>query len=137
MGKRAHKRQKTEKAAPQAAQPLGSQAPSASLLDDASKDDEERRLESMLFGTAYVPASLNENILVVSDDEQDDQVEGTTEFQTMLDSDVRFSPTAGREMIEIYARVALLCGRRKRRSVGRNPRGGAHGSGGACGRART
>lgn len=84
---------------PQVAQPLGSQAPSASLLDDVNKDDEERKLESMLFGTAYVPAPLHENILVISDDEQDDQVDGTTEFQTMLDSDVRSFPPVCQERV--------------------------------------
>lgn len=90
MGKRAHKRQKTEKNSTQPSQPaepLGSQAAKPSLLDDASKDDEERRLESMLFGKAYVPAQLNENILIVSDDEHE-ELEGR-EFQTMLDTDVR------------------------------------------------
>lgn len=90
MGKRAHKRQKTEKNSTQPSQPaepLGSQAAKPSLLDDASKDDEERRLESMLFGKAYVPAPLNENILIVSDDEHE-ELEGR-EFQTMLDTDVR------------------------------------------------
>ncbi len=132
MGKRAHKRQKTEKAAPQVAQPLGSQAPNASLLDDVNKDDEERRLESMLFGTAYVPAPLNENILVISDDEQGDQVEGTTEFQTMLDSDVRSYPTASQETSGIHVYLALFCGRRRWGSVRRNTGGGAHGCGGAC-----
>ena len=92
MGKRAHKRQKTTKAPPKVAQPLGSQVPDSALLDDASKDDEERKLESMLFGKTYVPAPINENILIVSDDEQDEQDEGATQFQTMLDSEVRPCP---------------------------------------------
>ncbi|KAJ3536589.1 hypothetical protein NM688_g6817 [Phlebia brevispora] len=90
MGKRANKRQKTGKASAQAAQPLGAEITNPSLLDDASKDDEERKLESMLFGKAYVPAPLQDNILVVSDDEQEDEPEGAKEFETMLDSDLFF-----------------------------------------------
>ena len=48
MGKHSRKRQRTDDAAP----PLGAQF---ALADDASKDDEERRLESLLFGKPYVP----------------------------------------------------------------------------------
>lgn len=91
MGKRANKRQKTEKPARKEIQPLGA-SNVASLLDDASKDDEERRLESMLFGTKYVPAP-NNNVLVVSDDDEEEAFGGGTEFQTVLDTDVStFSP---------------------------------------------
>ena len=75
MGKHAHKRQKTGKESPI---PLGSNA----LTDEASKDDEERRLESLLFGTKFV--SRNEV------DEQD-QVDGGKELQNLIDTDVRFS----------------------------------------------
>lgn len=92
MGKRANKRQKTEKKERDAAavvQPLGSQVTAASLLDDASKDDEERRLESMLFGTRYVPGPTNEeNILVVSD-EEGEEVGGGQELHNLMDTDVR------------------------------------------------
>ena len=51
MGKRPHKRQKTEKLAAKPVQPLGAEAITHLLEDDASKDDEERRLESMLSST--------------------------------------------------------------------------------------
>lgn len=90
MAKRANKRQKTEKQPAKVVQPLGSKLPQASLLDDASKDDEERRLESVLFGNPYIPAPRNENVLIVSDDEPDEEIEmdGAKELQNMLDSDV-------------------------------------------------
>ncbi len=87
------KRQKLEKKKKEAVeevQPLGDQPAAAALLNDAGKDDEERRLESMLFGTKYVPAPLNEHVLVLSDDEE--EVEGGgTEFQAVADTDVRRS----------------------------------------------
>lgn len=87
MGKRASKRQKTAKEAVRPAQPLGSNV-AVSLLDDSSKDDEERRLESMLFGTKYVPAPQDDsNILVVSDDEIE-EVDGGQELQNLMDKDV-------------------------------------------------
>ena len=44
MAKRAHKRQKTDKHLAKVAEPLGSHLAQSSLLDDAAKDDEERRL---------------------------------------------------------------------------------------------
>lgn len=91
MGKRGNKRQKTEKPARNEIQPFGA-SNVAALLDDASKDDEERRLESMLFGTTYVPAP-NHNVLVVSDDEGEEGIGGGTEFQTVLDTDVSTFPT--------------------------------------------
>lgn len=92
MGKRANKRQKTSKSAGKEVEVLGA-SNVVSLLDDASKDDEERRLESMLFGTKYVPASTNEHILLVSDDEEEQTAGGGTEFQTVLDTDVSITAT--------------------------------------------
>lgn len=89
MGKRANKRQKTVKEAAPRVQPLGTEVTNPSLLDDASKDDEERRLESMLFGTKYVPAALDDsNILVVSD-EENEGVDAGNELQNLMDTDVR------------------------------------------------
>lgn len=53
------KRQRTSKAREDGSHienPLPSQAASLeTLLDDESKDDEERRLESFLFGAKYLP----------------------------------------------------------------------------------
>lgn len=95
MGKRATKRQKT---IPDI-QPLGGTADTAAALaDDAAKDDEERQLESLLFGTPYVPSGKGkgkqrEFALEVSDD--GDDAAGTLdasagrELENMLDSDVR------------------------------------------------
>lgn len=91
MGKRSSKRQKTGKSSAKTVQPLGTQNV-VSLLDDSSKDDEERRLESLLFGTKYVPAVSSEHVLVLSDDEKDDEeLGGGNEFQAVLDSDVSMS----------------------------------------------
>lgn len=103
MGKRASKRQKTTKGVAPPVQPLGSEVPKASLLDDASKDDEERRLESMLFGTKYVPASNDDaNILVVSD-EEGEEVNGGQELQNLMDTDVRIpiNTQVSLELIEV------------------------------------
>lgn len=95
MGKRAAKRQKT---AADAA-PLGSKVNAAALLeDDSAKDDEELRLESMLFGKPYVPSGKGkgkqrELVLDISDEENDDQEvlgDGAgRELENMLDTDVR------------------------------------------------
>ncbi|TCD68579.1 hypothetical protein EIP91_010367 [Steccherinum ochraceum] len=91
MGKKhAHKRQKTEKSVPEV-QPLGSRK-AISLLDDSTKDDEERRLESMLFGVPYVPASKQEgtskDILIVSDEEEEEDLDGANELRGVLDTDL-------------------------------------------------
>ncbi|KAL4254939.1 WD repeat UTP18 family protein [Abortiporus biennis] len=84
--KRTHKRQKIDKDTD--VQALGSSSTTAALLDETAKDDEERRLESMLFGTKYVPGREKnaENLLVVSD--EDDEEEGGNELQNMMDSDL-------------------------------------------------
>ncbi|KAH7925692.1 WD40 repeat-like protein [Leucogyrophana mollusca] len=89
MVKHTRKRQKTTKAAQEPTQPLGAQI---ALTDSASKDDEERRLESMLFGIPFVPSSQGpKEVLVVSDGEDDIDVrEGGKEFENLLDSDLFF-----------------------------------------------
>ena len=117
MGKRASKKQKTAKEPVVHAQPLGAQVP-VSLLDDATKDDEERRLESMLFGTKYVPAPVNDDhILVVSEDENED-LGGGQELQNLMDTDVCI-------LMSVYVvttlnmPLALLRRRRHRRSTSR------------------
>jgi len=85
MVKASRKRQKTGKIQHEQV-PLGAKS---ALLDDASKDDEERRLESLLFGVPYAPGKSGKEILVVSDEEADDgQLEGGREFENLLDSDV-------------------------------------------------
>ncbi len=52
--------------------------------DNASKDDEERRLESLLFGVPYVPAG--EEIVLEDGDEGED--ENGKELQNLTDGDV-------------------------------------------------
>ena len=67
-------------------QPLGS---AKSLLGSSTKDDEERRLESMLFGTAYGSASgKEEEVIAASVEEEDIDQAGEKELQNMLDTDV-------------------------------------------------
>ena len=69
MAKSSRKKQRIEQEKP-VTQPLG-------VLnignEDAEKDDEERRLESLLFGKTFSPRDKDgkENVLVVSDDEGD------------------------------------------------------------------
>ncbi|OJA21085.1 hypothetical protein AZE42_07729 [Rhizopogon vesiculosus] len=87
MVKNPRKRQKTGKVQHEKV-PLGAKT---ALLDDASKDDEERRLENLLFGVPYAPGKSGREILVVSDEEADDgQLEGGREFENLLDSDLFF-----------------------------------------------
>ena len=57
MAKHARKRQRTDAAASESAQPLGSRT----ALADGAKDDEERRLESLLFGVPFVPSDDGED----------------------------------------------------------------------------
>lgn len=103
MGKnRSHKRQRFEKP-----QPLGS---ASIALDDSTKDDEERRLESLLFGTQHTPRSRNDaNILVISDDEGDERaVEGGNELQTILDSEVRIHISSFFSGLKLWFRSCSL-----------------------------
>ena len=59
------------------------------LLDEESKDDEERRLESLLFGVKYVPKGEDININHEGlSDEVDAQ--GGRGLQHLLDQDVCF-----------------------------------------------
>ena len=94
MPKNAHKRQKTSQArgdrGSHAEQPLPNKAARLEmLLDEENKDDEERRLESLLFGVPYVPKGDDEISNHEEDEgEMDDQ--GGRGLQHLLDEDVRF-----------------------------------------------
>ncbi|KAK0232663.1 WD40-repeat-containing domain protein [Armillaria fumosa] len=68
MPKRGPKRQKT------------------SADENASKDDEERRLESLLFGVPYVPAGEE----IVLEDEDEGEEENGKELQNLTDGDLFF-----------------------------------------------
>jgi U3 small nucleolar RNA-associated protein 18 len=62
-----------------------------SLTDDASKDDEERRLEGLLFGVPFVSAKQNANDGIAFSDEAEDMdgmADGVKELENMLDTDV-------------------------------------------------
>jgi len=63
------------------------------LLDEESKDDEERRLESLLFGVKYVPREGGKGKMKdTSDDEdhpaEDSEEEGGRSLQHLMDQDV-------------------------------------------------
>jgi U3 small nucleolar RNA-associated protein 18 len=84
MGKHIRKRQKTSKPSLDDLQPLGSHS---ALTDDADKDDEERRLESLLFGVPFMPSRKEgRDLLVLSDD--DEQTGDVKEPENMADTDV-------------------------------------------------
>ncbi|TFY74752.1 hypothetical protein EWM64_g9260, partial [Hericium alpestre] len=89
MPKHARKRQRVDKAGRDAPVPLGAQV---SLTDDASKDDEERRLESMLFGTALVPSAKGKGKehVIVMDEEEEDALDAEKEFEGLADQDLFF-----------------------------------------------
>ncbi|KIK15415.1 hypothetical protein PISMIDRAFT_640852 [Pisolithus microcarpus 441] len=97
MPKHARKRQKLAQDA-EAVRPLGSNH-LAALTDDANKDDEERRLESMLFGVPYVPSSSSSKTktsleaeagFVISEEEEPGAGVDSRELEHMLDSDLFF-----------------------------------------------
>ena len=89
MAKHSRKRQRLEKATESDSLPLGARP---SLTDDASKDDEERRLESLLFGTPFVPSGKGKETILVVGNESDGGDEanagGAAEFEGLLDDDV-------------------------------------------------
>ena len=75
MGKPVRKKSKTTKSTLEDLQPLSSHS---ELIDHTSKDDEERRLESLLFGVPYVPSDVLQ---------WDDSV-GGKELENIADTDV-------------------------------------------------
>lgn len=113
MGKNSRKRQRTEQSDQAEIQPLGARA---SITDDASKDDEERRLESLLFGIPFVPSEKgkgNKNVLVVSDDEDEPErgtASGSKELENLLDTDVSCSSPLLARATELTLRIVILYG---------------------------
>ena len=93
MGKHSRKKQKL---AAKDTQPLGAEDTAG---NDADKDDEERRLESKLFGKPFVPSE--KNVIVVEDDQDDfyiDEAGGGAAFEQLQDKDVRIE----KNMVELY-----------------------------------
>jgi U3 small nucleolar RNA-associated protein 18 len=88
MGKHARKRQRKDKPSNEPAFPLGTALPEG----DADKDDEERRLESLLFGKPFVPGR-GPRVIATEDVEEEDGGGDVTaaELEGMLDSDVSCS----------------------------------------------
>ena len=70
------------------------------LLDEESKDDEERRLESLLFGVKYTPKGED---ISINHDEDSDEVDnqGGRGLQHLLDQDVRFLTSCSQQIILI------------------------------------
>ncbi|KAG6828730.1 hypothetical protein H0H92_006918 [Tricholoma furcatifolium] len=81
MARHPRKKQKTSQEV-QHIQPLGENV----LTNDALKDDEERRLESMLFGTRFLPTSKDTGV----SDEEDAHEYGGNVLNNLLDSDLFF-----------------------------------------------
>ncbi len=88
MGKHARKRQRKDKPAHESFAPLGT----AFLLDDdADKDDEERRLESLLFGKPLVSSRRSKVSAIEDVAEEGSGVDVTAaELEGLLDSDVSY-----------------------------------------------
>jgi U3 small nucleolar RNA-associated protein 18 len=88
MGKHARKRQRKDGPKNELVVPLGTEA----LLDDddVNKDDEERRLESLLFGKPFVKERRRSHVKAVDSPGEDEESVDVTaaELEGMLDSDV-------------------------------------------------
>lgn len=86
MIKHSRKRQKLDNR-----QPLGSSNRTAAASE---KDDEERRLEELIFGVPFVPSAVNtakSRTELVGDDDEGEGIHSTgKEMDGLLDSDVRF-----------------------------------------------
>lgn len=88
MGKHARKRQRKDKPAHESFAPLGT---AVILDDDADKDDEERRLESLLFGKPLVSGRRSKVTTFEDVSESGDGVDvPSAELEGMLDSDVSY-----------------------------------------------
>ncbi|KII86251.1 hypothetical protein PLICRDRAFT_114618 [Plicaturopsis crispa FD-325 SS-3] len=85
MVKHSRKRQKISEG--ERVDPLGARQAGP---DDADKDDEERRLESFLFGVPFTPSGKGtENILVIDDQSQlENDLIGRKELQNLTDTDL-------------------------------------------------
>ncbi|KAJ3491152.1 hypothetical protein NLJ89_g11368 [Agrocybe chaxingu] len=94
MAKHARKRQKTSKASHHDHTASDKAARLEMLIDEESKDDEERMLESMLFGTKYTPREKGKGKLESSDEGEDDsddmEEDGGRGMQHLRDEDLFF-----------------------------------------------
>jgi len=88
MAKHAKKKQKTSKDAYVNVNDKSSRLDL--LLDDSAKDDEERRLESALFGVKYVPGGKGKEKAIELDSEDEDAIadEGGRALAHLEDTDV-------------------------------------------------
>jgi hypothetical protein len=84
-----HKRQRKDRHAQESVAPLGT----ALLDDDADKDDDERKLESLLFGKPFVSAPGRRKEVTTIEDVKEGYGGAdvaTAELEGMLDSDVSY-----------------------------------------------
>lgn len=72
MAKHAKKKQKTSKATYQNVPDTTARL--NLLLDDSTKDDEERRLESALFGVKYNPGGKGKGKAIIDLDDEDEDI---------------------------------------------------------------
>jgi len=84
MAKHGRKRQKTSDTHESAPSKV---ARLAMLLDDENKDDEERKLESLLFGVKYEPRNKDIGVGAGDKSERDEVEEGGRGMQHLLDQD--------------------------------------------------
>ncbi|KAI9460126.1 WD40 repeat-like protein [Lactarius psammicola] len=88
MGKHTRKRLRKDRPAHERAIPLGTAIPSD---DEVNKDDEERRLESLLFGKPSVARRERTTMCEEEDSESENDVEvNAAELEGLLDSDLFF-----------------------------------------------
>jgi U3 small nucleolar RNA-associated protein 18 len=82
------KRQRKDRPAQDSVAPLGT----ALLGDDADKDDDERKLESLLFGKPFVSSGRRNEVTAIEDVEEGygGADVATAELEGMLDSDVSY-----------------------------------------------
>jgi len=87
MGKHSKKRQRTElQDEDTEIQPLGAVK---SVFGDQEKDEEERRLEAILFGTSFLPTSSAQAGASLNDGySKDTGVEDEGDLDNVMDSDV-------------------------------------------------
>lgn len=93
------KRQKVETAT--ATAPLGSDSFVPADVEDIEKDDEERELESVLFGTPFVP-SIAKSAKAKGKAVQRDDGPTATGLDHVMDEDVRLAPMSGSSCTYIF-----------------------------------
>ncbi|KIM47345.1 hypothetical protein M413DRAFT_440781 [Hebeloma cylindrosporum] len=102
MAKHPRKRQKTSKGSEHDKSGPNKAARLELLLDDETKDDEERKLESLLFGVKYVPREGGKGKMKQTSDYEgeDSEEEGGRELQHLMDQDLFFVDDGATPMLQ-------------------------------------